>query len=433
MKRIKWLLLVAGWALAVSGGTAEITISCGPVGLQQTLCRQATSEWAQQTGNRVRVVKPPERTNDQYLQYLLALGEGDPAVDVYQIDVIWPGLLSRYLVDLHQYISATELSRHFPEIVENNTVGGRLVGVPWYTDVGLLFYRKDLLEKYGLPVPGTWSELAETALSAQEGERQAGNASIWGYVFQGGRYEGLTCNALEWVESHGGGGFVDADGNITANNPRAALALARVAGWIDIITPRRVTSFNEEDARRMFQSGNAVFMRNWPYAWAMANGADSPVAGKVGIAPLPRGGRSGRSAGTLGGWQLAVSRFSKAPETAADLVRYLTSELVQKQRAVAGAYLPTLPGLYEDPDVLAANPFFSDLRNVLGNTVTRPSASTGQEYMAVSTRIWEAAWDTLQAKQSATESLAELESQLKLLRTRSKKWRTEAGVVQIEK
>ena len=433
MKRIKWLLLIAGWAMAVSGGTAEITISCGPVGLQQTLCRQATSEWARQTGNSVRVVKPPERTNDQYLQYLLALGEGDPAVDVYQIDVIWPGLLSRYFVDLQQYISETELTRHFPEIVANNTVSGRLVGVPWYTDVGVLFYRKDLLEKYGLSVPGTWSELAETALTVQEGERQVGNASIWGYVFQGGRYEGLTCNALEWVESHAGGGFIDTDGNITANNPRAALALARVAGWIDIITPRRVTSFNEEDARRMFQSGNAVFMRNWPYAWAMANAADSPVAGKVGIAPLPRGGRSGRSAGTLGGWQLAVSRFSQAPEIAADLVRYLTSEQVQKQRAVAGAYLPTIPGLYEDPDVLAANPFFSDLRDVLGNTVARPSASTGQAYMAVSTRIWEAAWDTLQAKQSATQSLAKLESELKLLRTRSKKWRNEAGVGQIKK
>lgn len=433
MKLVNWLLLVAGWAMAVMGHAAQITLSCDPVGLQQKLCREAASEWARQTGNTVRVVKPPERTNDQYLQYLLALGEGDPSVDVYQIDVIWPGLLARYLVDLRKYIPEAELSRHFPGMVKNDTVGGRLVGVPWFTDVGVLFYRKDLLEKYGLPVPETWSELAETALAIQDAERRDGNEGIWGYVFQGGRYEGLTCNALEWVASYGGGQFVDADGKITADDPRAALALARAATWIDIISPRRVTSFNEEDARRMFQSGNAVFMRNWPYAWALANGADSPVAGKVGIASLPSGGRNGRSAGTLGGWQLAVSRFSKAPEVAADLVRYLTGEAVQKQRALAGAYLPTIPDLYADPDVLEANPFFADLRQVLETTVARPSASTGPEYMAVSTRIWEAAWDTLQAKQSATESLLELEKQLKLLRTRSKNWRAEVGPRQVGK
>lgn len=423
MRLVSYLLPVMGWVACVPGYAAEITISCDPVGQQQTLCREAASEWAKQTGNTVRVVSPPERTNEQYFQYLLSLGDGDSSIDVYQIDVIWPGLLARYFVDLHDYIPDSEIARNLPGIVQNNTVGGRLVGMPWYTDVGMLFYRKDLLEKYQLPVPNTWSELAETALTVQEAERQAGNSDLWGYVFQGGRYEGLTCNALEWVASYDGGHFVEPDGRITANNARAALALARAASWIDIVAPRRVTVFNEEDGRRMFQAGNAVFMRNWPYAWALLNAADSSTAGKVGIAPLPRGGSNGRAVGTLGGWQLAVSRFSKAPEAAADLVRYLTSEPIQKQRALVGAYLPTIADLYDDTDVLAANPFFADLRGVLQHTVARPSASTGVEYMAASTRIWEAASGALHGKQPAIDGLKELQRQLEMMRVRSGNWR----------
>ena len=181
-------------------------------------------------------------------------------------------MLAKHLADLKPYIPQDEIQRHFPAIVANNTVDGRLVGMPWFTDAGMLFYRKDLLEQYGLPVPQDWSELADTALYIQMQERKAGSAELWGYVFQGTPYGGVSCNALEWIAAYGADPMIGADGRIAADNPLAVMAVARAASWIGTVAPPRVLSFNEEDARQTFQLGNAVFMRNWPYAWALVNG-----------------------------------------------------------------------------------------------------------------------------------------------------------------
>ena len=415
---ISAFLLGALMTVSLSAPAADVTISCGAVGQEKEFCEQAVNAWARETGNRVTVTTPPERTNERYFKYLVDLGAGDSRTDVYQIDVIWPGLLAQHFVDLGQYLKPEDIRQHHPAILASNTVDGRLVGMPWFTDVGVLYYRKDLLEKYGLPVPQDWSELADVALYIQTQERQAGQAELWGYVFQGAAYEGLTCNALEWIAAYGGGTVIGADGAITVDNPQAALALARAATWIGTLAPPRVISFSEEDARQTFQLGNAVFMRNWIYAWALVNGKDSPVVGKVGVAPLPRGGIKGTSASTLGGWQLAVSKYSKDPKVAADLVRYLTSAAVQKQRAIAGSYAPTIMPLYDDPEIVAANPFFTEMRSILENAVARPATRTGDSYMAVTTRFWEAVHDVLQGRRTASASLSALQDQLRLFKIR---------------
>ena len=142
------------------------------------------------------------------------------------------------------------------------------------------------------------------------------------------------------------------------------------------------------------------------------------MAGKVEVAPLPRGGMKGASASTLGGWQLAVSKYSRNPKEAADLVRYLTSEAVQKQRAIAGSYPPTIMRLYEDAEVLAAVPFFAKLRAILDNAVARPAAQTGDNYMAVTTYFWDAVHDVLQGRTTAADSLNSLQNQLRLVKFR---------------
>ena len=374
--------------------------------------------WSDRTGHAVTVTSPPARTNERYFKYLVELGSGDASVDVFQIDVIWPGLLARHFIDLARYIDADTLAEHFPAIIANNTVDGRLVGMPWYTDVGMLFYRKDLLDRHGFRVPQRWSELADTALAIQTAERDRGQRELWGFVFQGASYEGLTCNVLEWISSHGGGELVEADGSIAVDSPAAVLALARAASWVGTIAPERVTTFSEEDARIVAQRGNAVFMRNWPYAWSLLNAPDSPVSGKFDIAPLPAGGPGGGSRGTLGGWQLAVSRYSAHPEEAADLVRYLTSEEVQRRRAIDGSYAPTIASLYADPAVLDANPFFAKLPPLLERAVARPTARTGESYMAVSTRVWEAAHSALSGNKSPRQALAELHQRLEAIRGR---------------
>ncbi|MGH6917788.1 MAG: extracellular solute-binding protein, partial [Geminicoccaceae bacterium] len=266
MRTITSLGTALGLTLISTAHAAEITFSCGSQQLEMRLCQEAADAWSAQTGHTVQVVRALERSNDRYFQYLDLLGRGDEELDVLQIDVIWPSALADNLVDLSSHVTPAVLGQHIAAIVANNTVDGRLVAMPWFTDAGMLYYRQDLLNQYGLDLPQTYAELADAALIIQEGERSAGKPDFWGFVFQGQAYEGLTCNALEWISAHGGGRIVDEQGVVTVNNPAAALALAQAASWVGTVAPERVTQFVEEDARITFQLGNAAFMRNWPYA-----------------------------------------------------------------------------------------------------------------------------------------------------------------------
>jgi trehalose/maltose transport system substrate-binding protein len=403
-----------------SAETTTITISCGAVGAELALCREGAERWAAETGHAVEVVSTPNSSTERLALYqqLLAAGAGD--IDVFQIDVIWPGMLASHLVDLRPLIGDSA-EQHYPAMVRNNTVGDRLVAMPWFASVGVLYYRQDLLAAHGVAVPDSWPALTEAATRIQDTERASGNGGMWGYVWQGRAYEGLTCNALEWVASAGGGTVVDRDGQVTVNNPRAVAAVDQAAAWVDRISPPGILNYAEEEARGVFQSGNAVFMRNWPYAWALAQSADSPVRGRVGVAPLP-GGVLGDSAATLGGWQLAVSRYSEHPTIAADLVRYLTSAQEQKRRAIAASLNPTIPALYADPDVLAAAPFFADLQDIMRQAVARPSSVTGSRYNQVSNAFWSAVHRVLSGKQPAAQSLAALERRLNRLSRGGRRW-----------
>lgn len=406
-------ILMTLFGFSVTALAAEVTISCGAVGQELFLCKQAVAAWAEKTGHTANVAPAPQTTDQRYTNYVERLEAGDDSIDVYQIDVIWPGLMAKYFVDLRDFIPEEDIEQHYSTIIDNNTVDGRLVGMPWYTDVGLLYYRKDLLAKYNARVPNDYSELADVALHIQSEERKAGNPQIWGYIFQGEAYEGLTCNALEWIAAYGGGTIIDDNGKPTVNNPQAITAINRAASWVGTIAPERVISFREEDGRLTFTRGDAVFMRNWPYVWNLVTADDmSPVAGKVDIAPLPRGGAQGRHASTLGGWQLAVSQHSKNPEVAADLVRYLTSAEVQKERAIEGSYAPTIRSLYDDPQVLRSSPVFGKLQPILEDAVARPTSTAGEHYMAVSDAFAQAVHQTLAGGQSADKSLAALQEEL---------------------
>lgn len=410
----QWLLGGTLCVLAAAAQAATVTISCGAVGAERQLCEEGVQAWAERTGHEVRVVSTPNSATERLSLYQQLLAARSSDVDIFQIDVVWPGMLASHMVDLSQYTDGAE-GRHFESLVRNNTVDGRLVAMPWFTDAGVLYYRKDLLAKHDQPVPETWTQLTETAEAVMQAERTEGNDRFWGYVWQGRAYEGLTCNALEWVASHGGGTIVDGEGKVTINNPQARAALEQAAGWIDTISPRSVLNYTEEEARGAFQSGNALFMRNWPYAWSLAQSEDSPVRGKVGVVALPRSGDEGRHAGTLGGWQLAVSKYSDNPELAADLVAYLTGYEEQKRRAIQGSYNPTIPDLYRDQEVLAAVPFFGELFETFKNGVPRPSSVTGESYGRVSNAFFNTAHDVLSGEAAADEALAGLERQLQRL------------------
>ncbi len=426
MKRIWLALMVIALILAAcsptkqpeqtgTGDKIKITIAAGAVGQEYELSKQGAERYMAAHPNVIiELLDTPDMVQDRLGLYHRFFDTQSSEVDVYEIDVIWPGDLAEHFVDLYQYGAKDLVAAHFPAIVENNTVDGKLIGMPWYTDAGLLYYRSDLLKKYGYDAPpATWEELQEMAAAIQKGERAAGKADFWGFVWQGNAYEGLTCDALEWIDSNGGGEIVTPDKKITINNPQAIAAIKRAAGWVGVISPPGVVAFDEEAARAVWQSGNAAFMRNWPYAYSLSNQEESAIQGLFDVAPLPAGA-AGRGSATLGGWQLAVSKYSKHPDIAADVVFFLTSPEEQKIRAMA-SYNPTIMELYSDADVLAATPFFGALYDVFINAVARPSTATAPNYNEVSTLFFTAVHSVLTGDQKAEAAFAQLETDLENL------------------
>jgi trehalose/maltose transport system substrate-binding protein len=409
------LAAAAGLIASTSTWAVDISISCSALGKEYEICKQGVDAWAQRTGNTVKIVSTPNSATERLALYQQLLAAGAADIDVFQIDVVWTGILADHLTDLTAKAQGT-IDDHLPAMVETSRVNGKLMAMPWFADAGLLYYRQDLLDKYKRAVPQTWADLTETARIIQEGERKEGRGDFWGYVWQGRAYEGLTTNALEWIASFGGGAIVDDKGEITIENPKAAEALKTAAGWVGTITPEGVLNYTEEESRGVFQSGNAAFMRNWPYAWALAQGADSTIKGKVGIAPLPKGGADGRNAGTLGGQLLAVSKYSKNAEAATDLVMYLTGPQEQKRRAVEGSFNPTIVSLYSDADIARANPFIGDLVDVFTNAVARPATVTGQNYNKVSTEFFNAAHQVLSKRAEPAQALNRLDRELKRIK-----------------
>lgn len=398
-------------------GPVVLTMDCSSVGREYELCVDRLEVFMERTGYRV-IPKPGPTDASLHLSVLQELSlTRSQGLDVYAVDVIWPGILADDLLDLREYFSPADLSDFFPAIVENNTVGDRLVAIPYYTDAGLLYYRTDLLERYGFGAPpATWAELEEMAQVIQAGERAAGNDAFWGFVWQGRQNEGLTCDALEWFASEGAGSIVEIDGTISAtpNNQQALAALSRAQRWVGTISPDNSPEIDEEASRAIWQSGNAAFMRNWPYAYALGNSEGSPIRGLFDVGPLPSG--EAGSAATLGGWQLAVSRYSRFPDEAAELVRFMTGTETQKYLAIEGSYNPTRLSLYSDPDILAANPFFGAMLDILNGAVARPSTVTGADYEALSTVFHTQVNEVLRGETTPEQALRTVEQNLVSLR-----------------
>ncbi|MDO5705626.1 MAG: ABC transporter substrate-binding protein, partial [Paracoccus sp. (in: a-proteobacteria)] len=393
-------------AAVLSGGATaaaadEVTYVLGTVGNAVETLKEIVKPWEERTGHTVKIVTMPSSTTDQFGQYRLWLAAGTADIDLYQTDVIWAPQLADHFVDLSE--AAEDLAPiHFPSVIESQTVDGKLVALPIFTDAAALYYRKDLLEKYNKPVPTTWAELTQTAQEIQDAERAAGNSGLWGFVWQGNAYEGLTCDALEWVKSHGGGQIIETDGTISINNPQAVAALEQAKSWVNTISPPGVLSYQEEEARGLWQTGNAVFMRNWPYAYSLSVGDDSAVKGAFDVAPLPSGSGDGaQSAATLGGWNVAVSKYSTKQDIAVDLALYLASEEGQKSRSILESALPTVVSLYDDAEIAEKVPFAPAWKAVFENAVPRPSAPTKGKYNEVSAKFWSAVHDTLSGRGSA--------------------------------
>jgi multiple sugar transport system substrate-binding protein len=297
----------------------------------------------------------------------------DTRLDVFFMDVIWPGEFASagWALPLDRFFPAQEQSRFLDATIAANRYRGQTFGVPLFIDAGLLYYRKDLLEKYGLSAPRHWPELVEHAKTILSAER---DPHLVGYSGQFKQYEGLVCNMMEFILGNGGALWNEGRQTSALQQDRAKEAVRFVRDRIiGEISQRGVLAYEEPESIALFTQGRAIFHRNWPYAWQIANDPkQSRVAGKVGMMPLPAF-PGGHGAATLGGWQVAISRFSKIPDVAWRFVAFVTSHEMQKRIALSMGRAPTRKALYDDAELRTKIPRLPSLLATFKQAVPRPT------------------------------------------------------------
>ena len=393
-------------------GEATVRVAGGAVGVEFEVGLEQAARFMEMCPNiTVEFIEVPDSATERLSVYQQFWEAQSGDVDVYQVDVIWAGIIAPHMVDLFEYLDEDLISQYFPAMIEGQTIDGRLVALPWFTDAAGLYYRTDLLEKYDLDVPTTWDELTEFAAIIQEGERAEGRSEFFGFVWQGNAYEGLTCDAHEWLVAETGETFISPEGEVNVNNEAFIAALERARGWVGTISPEAVTTYQEEESRAVWQAGNAAFMRNWPYAYGLGNSEGSVIAGLFGYAPLPAGAVT--AAACLGGWQLGVSRYSDNIDAAVAVAAFLASPEEQKLRALSpqGAN-PTIPALYDDPELPEANPLFASMGPILATAYPRPSGVTAERYNQASQLFFSAVHAVLTGQMDAETAMEELEEDL---------------------
>jgi trehalose/maltose transport system substrate-binding protein len=394
-------------------GGQTITFVGDSVGGGHTRDLAIAKRFTHDTHIKVKIIPHSSASDQSYAQLARAFSTHSSSIDVAMVDVVWPGSFAPFLVNLKPALGK-QAKMHAPGIVKSDTIHGKLVAMPWFGDFGMLYYRKDLLKKYGFSKPPTtWSQLFSMAKKIQAGEQKS-NSSFSGFVFQGNAYEGLTCDALEWIASSGGGHFID-NGKVTINNKKATNILNQFRSQIGVTTPRGVTTYQEDGANNAFLGGNAAFMRNWPYAYSVDNAAGSAVKGKFGVAPLPHGpGKASHSVATVGGWQLAVSKYSKHKGAAIEFVRYATSKPVEKFDTITNSNVPTIPSLAKNKAFVKKYAPYLSPATANVPRAARPSSVLGKNYNQGSTYIYQAISRILNGT-PAQDVLPGLKSQLQAL------------------
>jgi trehalose/maltose transport system substrate-binding protein len=369
-------------------------------------------DFTQETGIGVKHLPTPETTLDQLDLVRKLLQQGSSTPDVSGVDVIWPGVLSEELMDLKPYL-VPELSSINADVAASYTVKKKLVAVPYHSDIGVLFYRKDLLRRYGYASPPrTWDELEQMAARIQNGERAKGQKDFWGFIWPGAAGEGLTCNALEWQISEGGGRIIETDGTISVNNPDAIRSWQRAAHWIGWISPPRVTALQEWDAiNDYYYAGTSAFFRGWARSYLLSVRDIPSIRDRIGITSIPAG--TNAQAATLGGFGLGLPRSSRHSAEALQLIRFLVHREIEIEEARADYESRNWPELYDPTEILRVKrSSVATGKQQVSGVVARPSAVTGDKYEEVSRAYIQAVHSVLLSQSRAPEAAASLERQL---------------------
>src|SRR5712672_989546 len=362
--------LFAACAPASKKGETVLTFSGSALGAEGTLVQKQLKRFAQlNPGIRVELQRTPDDANQRHQLYVQWLNArvGNPSI--LQLDVVWTPEFAAagWVLPLDPYAPAR--SEFFPATIIANTWAGKLYALPWFADVGLLYRRTDL-------VPNEPKTLEEMVSEAQAAMARRGGPR-YGIVSQGARYEGLITGFVEYLGAFGGR-IIDDKGNVVVNRPEAvrALEFMRDELYKTHVAPLDVLTWHEEEARFAFQNGNAVFMRNWPYpVAAMSDTAQSKVAGKFTVSPMPASGQApgGHSTAALGGAQLAINAYTEFPDAAYKLIAYLTAPEQMLERARAVGQYPTRRALYDDARLKSAIAIpLDDARRAIESATPRP-------------------------------------------------------------
>jgi trehalose/maltose transport system substrate-binding protein len=377
-------------------------------------------EFTKKTGIQVNRIPRPDGSLNQLALWRELLQKSAATPDVVSIDVIWSNMLNQYLMDLKPYFSA-ELSSQNPVVIASYTVGDKLVAIPHHAYISVLYYRPNLLRKYGYPEPPkTWDELEKMAARIQAGERAKGEKDFWGYVWQGGVTEDLTCSGLEWQVSDAGGHIIEDDRTISVNNSQVIRAWERAAHWVGSISPPGVTAYGLWDAHNVWGSGNAAFLRGWQSDYSVITGgwpfagssslASSGNSAQIGLTSIP-GGTAGR-ASTLGGNGLGISRTSAHPREALELIRFLQQGDADLATSQEHSAPPQDVEFYELPAMLNPYPQFAKSGQRGARLVARPSIVAGEKYEQVSRAYIGALRSVLTGEKIPSVAAKDLERQL---------------------
>ncbi len=347
----------------------------------------------------------PSDTSTLITLYDNTLRARSASFDVFNIDVVWPAQFSTqgWTLDLTNRWPASDRANYLPGPIKSCTYNGAIVAAPMRTDLGVLYYRKDLVST----PPNTFEELTTMAKSSL-------SKTKIGYAWQGIQGEALVCDFVEVLAGYGGS-VLDPNNakSVVVNSPQGVAALTEMVSWVGTISPISITTYAEEACRQAFQNGDAALMRNWPYAYSLGNDpAKSKVAGKFDIHSIPYGGSNTTGHSCVGGWNMAINNFSKNPDAAWSFMKYVLGSTAQKVLAITGSYTPALNSVYSDTEVQTKQPLFTKLAPILQNSLPRPVSPV---YTDLSNLIQVNVHQALTKQVSPAAALSSLQSQLQAL------------------
>ncbi|HUX11785.1 MAG TPA: ABC transporter substrate-binding protein [Spirochaetia bacterium] len=356
---------------------------------------------------KVDWLQVPGVPDEQHTLYVTNMASQADKPDVLAVDVIWPGefIANGWAAPINDSFSSSELSQYLPGMMNSVTVDGKAYGVPLYTNAIHLFYRKDLLDKYGLSVPKTWEELASTAKEIVQKEN---NPDLVGYISMWAQIEGLFMNYLQFFWG-AGGHFFDNAGKASIDTPAGVKALKTMVGFVkDGLAPQSIITYKPNDAMALFRQGRAVFMVVQDFVWPMLNAADSPVNGKVGMTRVPYfAGHPDASTVCMGGWILIVNPYSTHKAEAARFIKYITSEKAGLEMAVQTGSMPARNGMDANAQLLQQYPIAKQLYADFAVGDVRPSAQAGARYPELSHEMQLEIHSALAGEKTPEQALAD--------------------------